>query len=410
MNKRTLLNLALVFIIFLLISNLFSSKNKTEPSLEKGDFVIQTTQGEFKQGKAVAIKLKNNTDKEITLKSECPGEPFDVYFLDGQEEQKREVSVEIDCKTLIEGSTQNIILTPKNTDGDTATVDYTYWSNKLFDKTGRYRIQTEVQTGDIKRIFKSNEFTINERGAFGNFWRTGIYQPIYNTLILSIKYAPGKNLAFAIILLTIIIRLILLIPSQRAIVSQRKLQEVQPKLEEIRKKYAGNQEKIAEETMHIWKEHKVNPFGSCLPLLIQFPILIALFYVIQSGLNPDNSVLLYGFLKDFTFGDIDKYFLTMDLTQINKFVLPIIVGGLQFAQMKLAEIKKEKKEEPKKEEKKKFGDEMQIATKMMTYVMPIMIAIFTASMPSGVGLYWGTSTLFGIGQQLVANYKFDHKK
>src|SRR3989339_407748 len=104
-------------------------------------------------------------------------------------------------------------------------------------------------------------------------------------MFLNIEVMPGHSLALAIIILTLIIRTILLVPSQHAIKSQKKLQEIQPKLEEIKKKYAGNQEKIAMETMKVWQENKVNPMGSCLPLLVQFPIMIALFYAVKYGIG-----------------------------------------------------------------------------------------------------------------------------
>jgi YidC/Oxa1 family membrane protein insertase len=165
---------------------------------------------------------------------------------------------------------------------------------------------------------------------------------------------------------------------------------------------------IAKETMALWKEHKVNPLGSCLPLLIQFPFLIAIFYVIQTGLSPNNVYLLYGPLKEFSLLSIDVNFLgILDLTKINAFALPIVVGGLQFFQMKLAMMRnkkrKEEKENKKKDKKKGKGAEMEMASQMMIYVMPVMIALFTASLPSGVGLYWSASTIFGIVQQLVVN-------
>lgn len=397
MNKRNFLNLALIFLVFWLLFDVFNKKS-VEEAPPKGEFVIQTTRNEFKQGKPVAITLFNNSEHTVTLPGECPGEPFTIVYLGGTGEEKREASPEISCEEA-----GDIVLES----GAKKSVEYTYWSNALFDDTGRYRIEADVALGDLTRVIRSNEFTVTQRGAFGKFWITAIYQPIYNVLIALINWAPGKNLAFAIILLTIIIRLILLIPSQRAMVAQRKMQEIQPQLDKIRKQYAGNQERIAQETMTIWKEHKVNPLGSCLPILIQFPILIALFYVIRSGLNPDNAILLYESLADFKFGDIDPHFLGMDLTKLNTIVLPLIVGGLQFAQMKLAEAKNEKHgKKEKKQDKKPAGNEMQMATKMMTYVMPVMIAVFTASIPAGVGVYWGTSTIFGIGQQLIVNKKF----
>ena len=94
----------------------------------------------------------------------------------------------------------------------------------------------------------------------------------------------------------------------------------------------------------------------------------------------------------------------MNLTQINHFVLPLIVGALQFGQMKLAFMKiNNKKTKEVHTDKPSTTDEVQKASEMMIYIMPIMIAIFTASTPAGVGIYWATTTLYGIGQQVVVN-------
>ncbi|MBI2453584.1 membrane protein insertase YidC, partial [Candidatus Peregrinibacteria bacterium] len=164
-----------------------------------------------------------------------------------------------------------------------------------------------------------------EAGAARKLFRAAFYQPLYNTLIFFIRIAPRRDLGLAIILLTLLIRVILLVPSQRAMVSQRHMQELQPKLDHLRKKYEGNQERLAKETMQLWKEHKVNPFGSCLPILVQFPVLIALFYVIQNGLNPDNAHLLYAPFKDTDFSAIHTKFLgILELTKMNVIVLPLI--------------------------------------------------------------------------------------
>ena len=94
----------------------------------------------------------------------------------------------------------------------------------------------------------------------------------------------------------------------------------------------------------------------------------------------------------------------LELTKRNIFWLPLTIGALQFAQMKLTFAKKSAKN--KKEEKGKKS-EMAMANNMMLYLMPVMIAVFSASLPAGVGLYWGVSTLFGVGQQLIVNKEMD---
>jgi YidC/Oxa1 family membrane protein insertase len=210
---------------------------------------------------------------------------------------------------------------------------------------------------------------------------------------------PGNDLGLAILILTLILRTILLIPSQKAMRSQKKLQEVNPRIEKLKEKYKGDQQKIAAETMAIWKESKVNPLSSCMPILLQLPILIAVYQTVRNGLNPDNTYMLYTTYSNFSLKDINVNFLgILDLTKVNVYVLPLIIGGLQFAQMKLSMAKTKKKtadNAPK--------NEMAMANNMMIYMMPVMIALFTASVPAGVALYWGISTLFGIGQQLVVN-------
>jgi YidC/Oxa1 family membrane protein insertase len=155
--------------------------------------------------------------------------------------------------------------------------------------------------------------------------------------------------------------------------------------------------------MALWKEAKVSPFGSCLPILLQFPFLIAVFYAIKDGLNPDNSYLLYTTYSDFSLQDINVNFLgILDLTKANLYVLPLIIGGLQFIQMKLSLAKKAKKDKESGIVKKE-KNEMEMANSMMIYMMPVMIAVFTASVPAGVGLYWGASTTYGIIQQIIVN-------
>ncbi|HLG25597.1 MAG TPA: YidC/Oxa1 family membrane protein insertase, partial [Candidatus Gracilibacteria bacterium] len=314
-------------------------------------------------------------------------------------------NVTLDCST-----TADTILEP----GQETTIQYTSWAHSIFGETGIYKISATIDVPDDatkNSVIESNEFEIKPEGFLGTLWTGGFYQPIYNVLIFLISIMPGHDLGLAIILLTIIIRTILLIPSHKALKSQRKLQELQPRLNHLKEKHKDNQEALAKETMLLWKEHKVNPFGSCLPLVIQLPVLIALFYVIQSGLNPDNAYLLYGGLQGFSLSNINVNFLgILDLTKINSIILPLLVGGLQFVQMKLAMMRTEKKKKDAPADKEKKKSEMEMANQMMIYFMPIMIALFTASVPSGVGLYWCVSTLYGIAQQFVVNRQVSGEK
>lgn len=175
------------------------------------------------------------------------------------------------------------------------------------------------------------------------------------------------------------------------------MQRVQPELDALKQKYKNDPQRLAQETMAIWKKYKVSPLGSCLPMLIQFPILIALFYVVRDSLNVMDPALFYTPLKGFNLSEVNPIFLGLiDLTKINVIVLPIIVGGLQFIQIRLSlgRVKNNN-----------AGSAAPMMNKMMQFVLPVMIAFFSASLPAAVGFYWGVSTIFAIGQQLVVNYE-----
>lgn len=244
-------------------------------------------------------------------------------------------------------------------------------------------------------------------------------------------FLPGHSLGWAIIMVTLIVKTIILIPSQKAIRSQRELQVIQPELAKLKEKYKNNPQLQAQKTMELYKEHKVNPFGSCLPLLIQFPILIAVFYVtrdipeIQASLeavgNPeiigvqlenaqimvsDTMNNLYPRFADFDFSNIQSYFLGVDLINknfVSKFIMPLIVGFLQFGQMYRMQMRNKaenKDEKPVKKDPKNPIDPQAMQQSMM-YFMPVMIAFFASQYPAGLSLYWAMSTLFSFVQQEI---------
>ncbi|MFC1810185.1 YidC/Oxa1 family membrane protein insertase [Patescibacteria group bacterium] len=406
--KKQFILFGIFFIALLLIFRGCSGNTDLEANLAGNDIGIAVLNSEYNQGDLVSLKLKNNTSGAVEIENDCPREPLDVFRYQNGEWVQLESSPKITCNT-----TDPFVIQPQ----EELNLDYKSWNYSLFHEIGRYKIEVNAVIDGEQATFESNEFTVGGKSTWGYVWETFLYQPIYNSLIYIVSIVPGHNLGLAIILLTLILRLILFIPSQRGLESQRKLQDLQPRIKKLQEKYKNNQQQLAQETFALYKEYKVNPFGSCLPLLIQLPILIALFYVIQTGLNPDNVHLLYTGLQGFDLSSIDSNFLgILNLQQREVFVLPLVVAALQFGQMKLALAKKKPKpeqEQSKKLEKKKGmqpGKEMQMASEMMVYILPIMIALFTASVPSGVGVYWGTSTLFGIAQQLYVNKKIGKKK
>ncbi len=392
--NRILKNVLLFLVIFLIINYVFSFfKDDTEKlALNSGNFSITTTDTEYSRRQTVKVEILNDTKEAVVIPNECPNEPFTVYRFENNEWVKKTASPVLKCENATD-----IKIEP----GKEMTISYSNWNNALFSEMGRFKIDFTTTIGTESKTFTTNEFLIVKEGIFRQLAIGLFYRPIYNGLIFFTYIVPKHDLGWAIILLTIIIRTILLVPSQKAMKSQRHMQDLQPRLAKIKEEFKGDQQRIASETMALWKEAKINPLSSCLPILMQFPFLIALFYVIQSGLNPDNTYLLYTQYAGFSLSDINTNFLNiLDLSKSNIYVLPLVIGGLQFIQMKLAMAKNKKAQDGGTDGKR---NEMAIAGSMMTYIMPVMIAVFTASMPAGVGIYWGASTIYGIIQQVVVN-------
>jgi YidC/Oxa1 family membrane protein insertase len=140
-----------------------------------------------------------------------------------------------------------------------------------------------------------------------------LFRPLYNAMIFIVDLLPGHEVWIAIVLLTLLIKFILYPLSMSSIKSQRAMQELQPKLNEIREKYKDDKQKQSQEMMKFYRKNKINPLSSCLPLLIQLPILIGLYRVFRDGLNPDSLVYLYSFVSAPEF--INNMFLGIDLAQ-----------------------------------------------------------------------------------------------
>ncbi len=232
-----------------------------------------------------------------------------------------------------------------------------------------------------------------------------LYRPLFNALVFLYNIIPGHDLGAVIIILTLLVRFALYPSSKKAIKGQKEMQELQPKLKEIQDKHKDNKEKQAQVLMEFYRKNKVNPLSGCLPLLVQMPILIALYHVFIAGFDDGTLNVLYSFIHNP--GHINSVsFGIIDLSQKNV-VLALIAGGLQFVQAKMMMSSRKKKDEGKDKKKKKgelnkeekIQDFSQMMGKQMVYFMPLMTVVFAMSFPSGLALYWIVTTLFAIGQQ-----------
>lgn len=224
-------------------------------------------------------------------------------------------------------------------------------------------------------------------------FQTLFYQPILNLLIFLYNNVPGNDLGIAIILLTVVIKVVLLPLSRKALTSQKALQELQPKIEEIKKKHKDSREKMSRAMMDLYKNNKVNPFSSCLPLLIQLPFLFAVFRVFRDGLD-NNLSLVYSFISQ---PEAINYIALgfVDLSKKN-FYIALLAGLAQFWQSKMMVAKRP----TLKSKGAKDEDFMAIMNKQMTFFMPILTVIIGMSFPGGLALYWLTTTVLTGLQQV----------
>lgn len=226
-----------------------------------------------------------------------------------------------------------------------------------------------------------------------HFFYIILYQPLFNALVLLYNYIPGHDFGIAIVFLTLIIRFVLYPISIKAINSQKGLQKLQPKIQELQKKYKDDKEKQAKEILELYKSEKINPFSGLLLALIQLPILIALYQVFWNGLNPKELTALYSFVANP--GQINALFVHLiDLSKPN-LILAIFAGLTQYFQTKMVLPKT-----GSTAEKKGNGpDFSQVMQKQMVYFFPVFTVIILVSLPSALGLYWTISGLFSIIQQ-----------
>src|SRR3989304_8835439 len=224
-----------------------------------------------------------------------------------------------------------------------------------------------------------------------NMWNTYFIQPLFNLLIVFYNLL-WHNMGLAIIAITFLVRLALLPSSIKSLRAQKKLRDLQHEIEKIKKDHGHDKSVMTKKTMELYQKHGVNPITSCLPLLIQLPILIALYRVFFNLSDASSLNLVYSFIaKPET---INTHFLWLDLAKIDPYyVLPILAGIFQFILSKLTIIKNPQKADSGKQNKEEKGKEamqefQKIFQTQMVYLFPIMTVFIAARLPSALALYW----------------------
>lgn len=211
---------------------------------------------------------------------------------------------------------------------------------------------------------------------------------MFNALVLLYDYLPGRDFGAAVISLTVLTRIILYPSMAKSLKSQKALAELQPKIKKIQEEFKNDRDRQAKETMALYQKEKINPFGGCLPLLAQLPILIALYQVFGKGLQADELNNLYSFIPRPE--QIDPNFLGGMINLAAPSLLLAILAGLgQFFQGRY---------QNKIAPQTAGGNIMQ---KQMLYFFPIFTVFILWKLPSAIGLYWIATSLFSIVQQYL---------
>jgi len=212
-----------------------------------------------------------------------------------------------------------------------------------------------------------------------------IYQPILSLTLGVYNVLGAQDLGVAILGVTILIRLLLLPLSLKAQRSQKQMAEVAPLIEQIKEKYPGDSEAQSRELMKLYQERGINPLAGCLPLIIQLPILIGLYQVFLGIVKPGAVDAAYAFVRPaHEISNIAFGFLDIAQPSI---ALAIAAGVAQFLQLKFTPTSTQ-------------GKQAQVITQQLTYTLPFIIIAVSWSLPSGLALYWITTSLFSLAEQL----------
>jgi YidC/Oxa1 family membrane protein insertase len=235
-----------------------------------------------------------------------------------------------------------------------------------------------------------------------------IYNPLYNGLVFLVGIFPGHDMGLAVVALTIVVRIIIYPLSRRAIEAQMAMKKIAPEIEVLKKKYKKNSPEQSQAIFALYKERGVHPFASFGLVLVQFPVLIALYWVFyRSGFPHVNGALLYPFVH--APASINMQFLGLVDMGKRSVLLALLAAVTQFIYTRLSMGPREKTPEGSPVEASLSGDMAKSFDLQARYMLPAMIGIIGYSLASAATLYWTTSNTFMILQELAAGRRFNPK-
>lgn len=229
----------------------------------------------------------------------------------------------------------------------------------------------------------------------GTFFGYIFTDPIFNVLML--LYHLFGDLGLSIIVLTVIVRLALFPLYMKQLKSSKAMQAIQPLIADVKKKYPKDQRAQYQAMQEVYKEYGVSPAAGCLPLLVQLPVLYAMFFALRTVLNahglPDVNNIIYPFLPQFaTLPSVNLTWFGLNLNlgkSDPSHILPVLAGVATFLQLRMAQPRNTSGP------KNAMSQQMQI----MQFIMPFVTFFFALTFPAGLALYWTTTSVFSMVQQ-----------
>ena len=235
----------------------------------------------------------------------------------------------------------------------------------------------------------------------------GIFDPLYNGLVYLVDIVPTHDIGIAIIILTIVVKIILLPLSRQAVRTQMAMRKIAPEIEEIKKKYKDKQDEQARAIFALYREKGIRPFSSFFLILVQFPILFGLYWVFWKGGLPNvNLDVLYSFVP--VPESVNMEFLGLIDMHERSILLAGLAGLTQLAYARLSMGPRNKMATSPVEQS--FSADMARSFDLQArYILPIIVAGIAYTVAAAIPLYWTASNLFMIAQELFMGRRFSDK-
>lgn len=225
---------------------------------------------------------------------------------------------------------------------------------------------------------------------------TLIYEPLYNLFVLLIDTIPGLDFGIYIILFTILVKVILMPFAIKAIKAQQDMKRVEPQVKELQEKYKGDRQQLGVKMMELYRQEQVSPFSSLGLILIQIPIIFGLYYIVlRAGLPEIDPVRLYSFIPFPDHSPSPLLFGILDVTT-KSILLALAAGVAQFIQTRIALPQASTNTDDLTAQQQM----MQSMTKNLQYIFPVIITVIAYTLSAAVALYFLTSNIFHIFQEL----------